>query len=163
MRSPELFVFSGGPLGNFAACDLRLKGPDGRQRHYPSVEHYFQASKTLDPELHDTVANCSSPREAKQAGRTLPLRADWEDHKLEIMRAALEEKFRQEPFRTRLMKTGERQIIEKSQHDTEWGARQTDEGWEGENKLGGLLQEVRANLFAWEQQDLGEQLTFEVS
>jgi ribA/ribD-fused uncharacterized protein len=163
MRSHELFVFSGGPFGNFAACDLDLKGPDGKQRSYPSVEHYFQASKTLDPDLHEVVANCSSPREAKQAGRALQLRADWEDQKLEIMRTALEAKFRQEPFRTRLMKTGERKIVEESRHDMEWGARQTAEGWEGENKLGCLLQEVRANLFAREREDFGEQLKFEVS
>ncbi|MBK8294605.1 MAG: NADAR family protein [Solirubrobacterales bacterium] len=139
-----------------------MKGPDDKQRHYPSVEHYFQASKTLDPELHEKVANSTSPREAKSAGGTVPLRADWEDLKLEIMRAALEAKFRQEPFRTRLIKTGERPIIEESRHDTEWGARQTGEGWAGENKLGHLLQEVRAELIALEKEDLGEQLKFEV-
>jgi len=146
MGSDPPVIFRGGPLSNFAPSPLRLPRPDGTVRHYATVEHFFQASKVRDSSLHDRVADMPTPREAKRAGRTVPLRADWEDIKISVMLAALRAKFSDEPYKSKLLRTEARPIIEESRHDLEWGARRHTNGWEGENQLGGLLTQVRSEL-----------------
>lgn len=108
------------------------------------MEHRFQAVKTQSSADHDLVVSTATPKEAKHAGRQVPLRYDWEQIKEAVMREALRAKFTREPFRTRLLETGGRPIIEESRHDLHWGARRTPSGWRGENRLGELLVEVRA-------------------
>lgn len=145
--NPEPFVFRGGALSNFARCDLTLPCPfSGRLRTYATVEHWFQACKAVTAAEHDLVAHQASPREAKQAGRLIPLRKDWEQAKEDIMLTALRAKFAEEPFRTKLLRTGDRVLIEDSRRDAEWGARRTTLGWEGKNRLGMLLAVVRGEL-----------------
>jgi hypothetical protein len=115
---------------------------------YRTVEHYFQASKTLDPAEHDDIRMLATARQAKRAGRRVALRDDWELVKADVMRRALRAKFEGEPFRSALLVTGERLIVEESDRDLEWGARRAANGWEGQNRLGQLLVEVRAELRA---------------
>src|SRR4051794_6157569 len=91
-------TFRGGPLSNFAPSSLRLTAPDGRERIYATVEHFFQAAKTASPEEHDRVADAPSPRAAKAAGRKVELRTDWERVKVALMLTALRAKFAREPF-----------------------------------------------------------------
>ena len=52
---------------------------------YPTVEHAFQAAKTDERALKLAVAAAPSPGAAKRIGRKLPLRADWEQVKTDIM------------------------------------------------------------------------------
>ena len=120
MGSDQPVIFRGGPLSNFAPSPLTLRGPDGRVRQYATVEHFFQAYKVLDASLHVLVADSPTPREAKRAGRAVPLRADWESIKVAVMLEALRAKFAGEPFKTKLLSTGARPIIEESRHDLEW-------------------------------------------
>lgn len=146
MRS-EPVVFRGGPLSNFAACLIELPCPHtGRATTYPTVEHRFQAAKSQNRADHDWVLAQATPKEAKRAGRHVRLRDDWEQIKEAVMREALHAKFASAPFRTRLMSTGGQPIIEESRHDLYWGARPTTTGWEGANRLGMLLMEVRAQI-----------------
>ena len=48
---------------------------------YPTNEHAFQAAKTMNMELRRQVAACDTPGKAKQMGRRLPLRKDWEEER----------------------------------------------------------------------------------
>ena len=67
-----------------------------------------------------------------------------EDIKIPLMRSLLREKFVQEPERSILLATGDEELIEGNWwHDTFWG--QCPLGT-GENWLGRLLMEVRADL-----------------
>lgn len=136
-------------MGNFAACGITLPDPfDGSPVTYPTVEHYFQASKASTGAEHKRVAGAPSARAAKRLGRKVKLRADWEEIKEEVMETALREKFRQKRFAALLLATGDKEIAEDSPHDFEWGARDPSGGWSGENKLGRLLMKVREELQA---------------
>jgi len=147
-------VFSSGPLGNFAESPISAPGPDGELVSYPTVEHYFQAWKTLDPALHSEIASADDPRHAKTLGRKVKIRTDWESTKEEVMLEGLRLKFALNAFKSKLLRTGTRQIIEKSRHDTEWGARLDPDGWVGDNKLGLLLMVVRDELIDSEPKQL---------
>ena len=53
--------------------------------HYPTVEHAFQAAKTLNNNKRLEIARMRTPGEAKKAGRTVSLRPDWEKIKFDLM------------------------------------------------------------------------------
>lgn len=110
---------------------------------YMTVEHAFQASKTKDRVLRKRVAQISTPGKAKRYGRKLPLREDWEQVKIGVMRSLLRKKFRIPALRRLLLETGDAVLIEGNHwHDTFWGVCQG----QGENHLGKLLMEVRDEI-----------------
>lgn len=156
-------VFRGGPLSNFAASPIEIADDSGRSRSYLTVEHFFQASKATRDDDHERIRRLDSPRAAKAAGRSVQLRADWEDVKADVMLAGLRAKFAAAPFRERLLASGTRRIIEESRHDTEWGARRTASGWEGQNALGVLLMRVREEMRAAGHDDHTTQLTLPIA
>lgn len=120
---------------------------------YPTVEHAFQAAKTLDIKEKKHIANMGSPGAAKKAGRKVKLRPDWEEIKLAVMYICLCAKFGSENWYRELRLTGEEEIIEwNSWGDRIWGVpcHVIDEGlWVpyeklcGENLLGRLLMYCR--------------------
>lgn len=114
---------------------------------YPTVEHAFVASKTLDPAWRAKVKACASPGQAKRLGRTIPLRPDWDLRKLEIMRALLVEKFRDPELRAKLLATtGALQELN-TWHDNYWGTCTCDRCQNmGQNHLGRLLTQIRTEL-----------------
>ena len=79
-------------LSNFFPCQIEMDG-----EVYPSVEHAFQAAKTLDLFARSIVCSCSTAGKAKRMGKTLVLREDWEQVKLEIMFRLVLEKFSKNP------------------------------------------------------------------
>lgn len=111
---------------------------------YRSVEHAYQASKTRIEFERQRIAQCPTPGEAKRAGKRVTLREDWSDElKLEIMHGLLRQKFKQEPFHSKLMATGERDLVEGNYWgDTFWGVCRG----KGQNHLGKLLMQVRTEL-----------------
>lgn len=115
---------------------------DGIQ--YPTVEHAFQAAKTLDFHRRWEISKLETPGEAKRAGRQVVLRPDWEQVKTMVMLELVLQKFaRHDGLRRRLLATGDAILIE----GNTWG----DKFWgvcngEGENHLGRILTEVRARL-----------------
>ncbi len=112
------------------------------ERWYPSVEHAYQAAKTLDKNFRKQFRTSRlSAGGAKSMGRRVKLRDDWEEVKLEIMRELLIQKFTlHRELREKLIATGERQLIEGNWWgDTFWGVCRG----KGENWLGKLLMEVR--------------------
>ncbi len=146
MPTDKPHIIRSGVLTNFAPSPFRGQGPDGRAIKYLTVEHYFQAHKTVDQAEHARIAAARTPQLAKLLGRKTNLREDWEEVKEKVMLDGLRLKFAQPPFRAKLLGTGERPIIEESKHDLEWGARKDGDGWDGENRLGKLLQQVREEI-----------------
>ena len=113
---------------------------------YPTVEHYFQAHKTLNLEERQRIANASSPGLAKRAGRAVNLRKDWEKVKVNIMSEALELKFEDEELKQKLIATGDAKLVEGNRwHDNYWGNCSCPKckNIVGMNKLGVLLKVIR--------------------
>jgi len=121
-------------LSNFYATEICLLGLT-----YKNAEAAFQAQKTLDPFLRKQFCGLD-PSAAKAIGRTLPLRSDWEDVKVDIMKSVLEIKFSNPFLEKELMKTKQEILVEGNNWgDTFWGVC----GGKGKNMLGKLLMEIR--------------------
>lgn len=110
---------------------------------YPSSEHAYMASKTLDMSIRREVATLKTPGDAKRFGRKIKLRADWEEVKRNEMLSVLRLKFRDPSLRIKLINTGDAQLIEgNTWGDTYWGVC----NGQGQNVLGQLLMLVRSEL-----------------
>lgn len=110
---------------------------------YPTVEHYFQAMKTLDKAQRFNMAIQSTPGKAKRLGRKCNLRPDWESIKDSIMEDALRKKFSDPILKKALLDTGDEYLEE----GNTWG----DQYWGvyngiGKNKLGKLLMKLREEI-----------------
>ncbi len=121
-------------LSNFEPCQVYV---------YPSVEHAFQAMKTLDSFKRNKIRLCGTAGAAKRLGSKVPLRPDWDRIKDKVMLACLEAKFRDPGLRAKLAATGDAHI-EEGNHwgDRYWGVSPVGSG-NGKNKLGKLLMQVR--------------------
>lgn len=130
-------------LSNFAAAPVML---DGEQ--YPTVEHAYQAAKTINLLDRQRIQKCQTAGEAKRLGRALAMRADWDSVKLDVMRRLLEQKFAPGTmYAGRLKNTGSEILVEgNTWGDTFWGRVMKDGGWQGRNNLGRLLMEIRSQL-----------------
>jgi ribA/ribD-fused uncharacterized protein len=126
-------------LSNFWPCFVELDG-----MWFPSVEHAYQAAKTLDKEKRRSFTDTSvSPGLAKKWGSTLSLRNDWEAIKVDVMRRLLEQKFNRPDLREKLLATGPQELVEGNYWgDTFWGVCRGV----GQNNLGKLLMAIRMNL-----------------
>lgn len=130
-----------GAFSNFSRHGFELDG-----LYWPTSEHYFQAQKFESAELRERIRTARRPKDAAQMGRDRrnPLRKDWEQVKDQVMRAALEKKFRTHPeLRELLLSTGEQDIIENAPGDYYWGCGKDGRGL---NRLGALLKELRAEF-----------------
>lgn len=144
-------------LSNFYPVDLKFNGGDGRV--WPSVEHYYQAMKTLDPNHQEdirlgyplgyTAAQDAEkrepnlkPGEAKKKGQKVEKRKDWPSVKELFMMEALQVKFTVPELRQKLLDTGTAELIEDSPTDEYWGLA----GGRGQNRLGVLLMMVRDQI-----------------
>lgn len=126
-------------LSNF--YESPIKGDDGIT--YPTVEHYFQAMKTLNKGQRQEIAAQDTPGKAKRLGRAVNLRPDWEKVKSDVMRQGVTAKFQIPELREQLLATGDAILIEGNWWgDTCWGMC----NGVGENRLGKILMEVRTSL-----------------
>lgn len=122
-------------LSNFSLSEVTYEG-----MIYPTVEHAFQAAKTLDIVERCKIAALSTPGQAKRAGRKVLLRDDWENIKIEVMRNLLHQKFEQPDLKKKLEETFPKDLIEGNNWgDTFWGVCDG----EGRNVLGKLLMGIR--------------------
>jgi predicted NAD-dependent protein-ADP-ribosyltransferase YbiA (DUF1768 family) len=93
------------------------------------------------------IINSPTPREAKNNGKLVTLRDDWEDVKLNIMRLALRLKFTQNPKLLYKLCNETNELIEFNQwHDNFWGDCTCKRCQKiiGLNWLGRLLMELKA-------------------
>jgi ribA/ribD-fused uncharacterized protein len=125
-------------LSNFYSSPIQYEGIV-----YPTVEHMFQALKALDVETRKKIANAATPGQAKRLGRSVALRKDWEEVKVDVMRTALQLKFSNPALRAKLIATGDAELIEgNTWNDRFWGVCRGT----GKNMLGLLLMELRCSL-----------------
>lgn len=125
-------------LSNFYPAEVTFDG-----YKYPTVEHAYQAAKT-DAAHRALISLAKSPARAKQLGKKVPLRKDWEQVKIQVMLDLLYQKFRNHPdLQEMLLKTGTQELIEGNWwNDRFWGVC----NGKGENWLGRLLMQVRTML-----------------
>lgn len=115
------------------------------QQVFRSVEHGFQAAKFFDLSLRDAIRSCKQPGLAKKIahGRKDLWRQDWDEIKVYVMSVLLQQKFSQEPLRSKLVATGDASLAEGNWWgDTFWGICR---GF-GDNVLGQLLMQLRETL-----------------
>jgi len=110
---------------------------------YQNSEAAFQAQKTLDENIHKTFTTMTGIK-AKEKGRQLKIREDWDKVKVEIMREILYIKFTENiVLKEKLLSTEDLILIEgNTWNDTFWGVCNGI----GENMLGILLMETRNKL-----------------
>lgn len=133
-------------LSNFEPCTVWFEG-----MQYPSSEHAYMASKTLNTEIRakfssdyaDVVLTAS---EAKKLGRTIELRENWDNIRGDMMLGIVFDKFwRNLELRRKLLDTGSK-YLEETNHwkDLYYGV--DFETGMGENTLGKILMKVREVL-----------------
>jgi ribA/ribD-fused uncharacterized protein len=153
-RDRGLFGF----LSHFHPAPVVLDGET-----WPTVEHYYQAQKSLDPAYRQAIREATSPGHAKRlaappgAPRRVSQqswfrkhgawpRPDWHEVKLGLMRRADLAKFVQHPdLAERLRATGDAELIEDSPTEPFWGIGPDGLGL---NWAGRVLMEVREALRA---------------
>lgn len=127
-------------LSNFYPCSIYWEA-----LLYPSVEHAYQAAKTVDHSQRKSIAGAATAASAKKMGKLVSLRPDWEREKLMIMLELLWLKFRPgTDLASNLLSTGYSVLIEgNTWGDTYWGiCRGT-----GRNILGKVLMKIRDCLY----------------
>jgi len=131
---------SHGYCSNFYRSPIEIDG-----KVYPTVEHWYQASKTPVPDEHEMIRSLPTPRQAKFAGYHVALRPDWEEVKEEVMLVGLRAKFTQYlDLKLTLISTGDAALHENSPWDKYWGYAKG----KGQDRLGILLMQVREELKA---------------
>ncbi len=122
-------------LSNFYPVRVSLDGVEHR-----SVEHAYEAAKTLSPMGRELIRTAPSAAAAKRLGKEVALRPDWPAVKRAVMLDLLRQKFSHKPLQELLLATGDTELVE----GNHWG----DEYWgvcqgKGLNWLGRLLMQVR--------------------
>lgn len=113
---------------------------------FPTAEHAYQASKTLDQGARLAIAGLDTPGQAKRAGQKLQLRPDWERAKKRVMLLVVLAKFMDSPDLIRRLVATEEAYLEEGNtwHDNFWGACGCEQHiGEGLNYLGRILMMVR--------------------
>jgi len=130
-----------GAFSNFSAHAITLAG-----HRWPTTEHHFQASKFVGTPQFEEIRAARTPSVAAKLGRSrrFRLRPDWESVKLDVMRRAVDAKFRQhDDLRALLLSTCDEELIEDTDTDAFWGCGSDGKG---RNMLGRLLMELRRSL-----------------
>ncbi|MDG3007072.1 NADAR family protein [Paludisphaera mucosa] len=135
-KSPDF-----GWLSNFSAHAFSLD-----DRLWPTVEHYFQARKFADREIQEHIRAAKTPQQARKMGRdrSLPIRPDWEEVKVDVMTRVLRAKFSQHPrLKAALLATGDAPLLHESTRDHFWGCNRAGKGG---NRLGRILMDLRESF-----------------
>lgn len=105
-------------------------------------EAAYQAQK--EPERALEFADLP-PNKAKRLGRKVTMRPDWDKVKDQIMYELNQMKYAEPHMRTKLLATGDRELIEGNHwNDRYWGVCNGT----GQNKLGKILMRIRNELRA---------------
>jgi ribA/ribD-fused uncharacterized protein len=113
---------------------------------WSSVEHAYQAMKSVNPLIRSDIANASTPWDALKKGRKVKPRANWDDIKVDVMLRILVRKFTPgTPLADMLVATGDAWLVEDGDvtHNKFWAV---DSQGVGENMLGRLLMAIRSQL-----------------
>jgi ribA/ribD-fused uncharacterized protein len=118
---------------------------------WDSAEAAFQAMKydgNNKQKIHKIFSKLT-PSEAKQLGKAIQLRSDWDSVKVSIMEEILKEKFSIPDLKQLLISTNGKDLVEgNTWHDNFWGNCTCDKckNIEGKNILGKLLKRIRKRV-----------------
>jgi ribA/ribD-fused uncharacterized protein len=147
------FYGADGPYGcfsNFSYHPLYLRG-----KQWLTSEHFYQAMKSLDQEVQETIRRQPTPGKAARLGKKIVIRKDWDEmltspsffgpeievFKDSIMVEAVFTKFVQNcDIAKTLVDTGDVLLVEDAPRDSYWGWGPSKVG---RNKLGKILMIVR--------------------
>ena len=136
MKSIDKFFGEYRFLSNFWFAETTYEGLT-----YPTSEHAYQAAKSNDQAVRKAFQKLPTPGLAKSAGAALPWNNDF--NKLQVMYDVVKNKFSKEPMRSKLLSTGDAELIEgNSWGDVFWGVCRGV----GENNLGKILMRVRNEI-----------------
>jgi len=125
-------------LSNFEPVKIILDGIS-----YPSSEHAYASAKSdcmIWKSFCSSHTNTSG--QVKRKGREQTLIANWNNVRIAVMSECIRQKFSQEPYRTKLLNTGNQRIEEgNTWNDTFWGV--DEQSREGLNNLGKIIMEFR--------------------
>ena len=131
-------------LSNFSPAVVQYRGVK-----YRTVEHAYQAAKTLVFAERVQIQKAFSPNLAKKLGGPphkggiVTKRPNWEQIKLDVMLYLLRQKFSNPDLKSKLLGTADEELVEGNKwHDTFWGVC----NGVGSNHLGRLLMQVRQEL-----------------
>lgn len=131
-------------LSNFAPATIEYGN-----MVFSSVELFYIAMKTKDEMMRWNISlvDSSEAGKFKKISKTWELREDWDKIKLEVMEFGLRQKFHQEPFKSKLIETGNQNIVEGNYWNDEfWGVNLKVNPNVGENHLGRLIMKIRDEL-----------------
>ncbi len=125
-------------LSNFHPSTITVEG-----KKYATIEHAYQAYKTLDESSRDLIRKSKSPADAKKLGRGVQMRPDWDEVKVDLMRGFVRKKFESPFLAHELLGTGDAELVYgNTWNDKFWGVcRGTGLNW-----LGRILMETRDEL-----------------
>jgi ribA/ribD-fused uncharacterized protein len=127
-------------LSNFSPARFCIDG-----KWYDTAEHYYQACKADNEADHERVRLATTAAMAKKIGRSIKIRPDWDDVKESVMTRGLRAKFSIPALRSKLLDTGDAELIEETAwHDEFWGV--DSKTGKGQNKLGKMLVAIRDEL-----------------
>lgn len=111
---------------------------------YTTIEHAYQAAKTLDEGERFEIANTTTPGKAKRLGAKCKVRPDWRSINMNLMQYLINQKFVVgSKLAESLLSTGDAELIEGNDWgDTFWGICDG----KGENHLGKMLMKRREML-----------------
>lgn len=140
-----------GFLSNFERTPIKIMVRWGTVT-YPTNEHYYQAQKANNEEVHDWIAWAPHARLAMVSGRQLEhnkylkdkfMVSDWENKKVDVMLEGLRVKFTNPKLRKMLLDTGDAILHEDNPEDFYWGIGDGT----GKSVLGKLLMKVRQEVY----------------
>ena len=124
-------------LSNMSPSPMKIGGV-----RYTCAEAAFQACKLEDKSKRVMFENLSG-MEARRLGRSVRLRKDWNQVRVDAMRWIINIKFKNPELAEKLVATGDTPLVEENAwNDKFWGVC----NGKGENWLGRILMEKRAEL-----------------
>jgi len=129
------------PLSSFSRHAFQLDDAD-----WPTVEHYYQGMKFIDPDQRAAIRDTPSPAEARQLAEQHPraVRKDWKKIRKTIMTRGIYIKcLIHSDVATALLETKAQKLVENSQYDYFWGCGRDGRG---HNTYGKVLMDVREKL-----------------
>lgn len=128
-------------LSNFFPCKIIYD-----EIEYPTLEHAYQASKTLKQSMREMISKLGTPSEAKRIGKRLENRSNWKQINLGIMEELVWQKFSGNvALSSLLLATGDEELVEGNAWGDEWWGVDARTG-RGENRLGKILMKARERL-----------------
>lgn len=134
-------------LSNFQVCKIEYDG-----YIYWSTQAAYQAQKFKGTKIQTDrirkVFTKIEPNQAKMLGSIIPLREDWQEVRLGIMKDILQIKFNMQPYKTMLIKTGTQELVQGNYwHDTFFGKCNCEKHkGQGQNHLGNIIMQIRDEL-----------------